>query len=120
MIRHARALTAMLPALLAIALAGPAAAQAPVIPLYAGAIPGSRPSAVRETTTVVDGDLRVSNVTEPTLTVFLPPAGTATGTSVVICPGGAYAFLAIRREGWDVARRLNAMGITAFVLKNRL
>jgi acetyl esterase/lipase len=105
----------------AMALSVPARASSQaVIPLYAGPVPDSRPSAIREDTTIVDGDLRVANVVTPTLTVFLPPRGTATGTSVVICPGGAYAFLAIRREGWEVAKRLNAMGIAAFVLKSRL
>ncbi|MFK7845801.1 MAG: alpha/beta hydrolase, partial [Rhodothermales bacterium] len=55
----------------------------------------------------------------PTLTVFQPATGTSTGTAVVICPGGGYGHLAMDHEGYDVARWLNELGITAFVLKYR-
>lgn len=61
---------------------------------------------------------RVSQVTEPTLTVFKPK--NPNGTSVVIFPGGGYAYLAISKEGYKVAEWLNTLGITAFVLKYRL
>ena len=50
----------------------------------------------------------------------MPAAGTANGTAVIICPGGGYARLSIDSEGYDVAKRLNEMGVTAFVLKYRL
>src|SRR5207237_518275 len=55
----------------------------------------------------------------PTLTVFLPPAGKATGAAFVICPGGGYAHLA-DHEGKVYAQWLNDHGVTAFVLKYRL
>ena len=55
----------------------------------------------------------------PTLTPFLPAAGTATGAAIVICPGGGYGGLA-NHEGADYALYLNQHGITAFVLKYRL
>ncbi|KAA9332161.1 alpha/beta hydrolase [Hymenobacter busanensis] len=91
------------------------------IPLYTGTIPNSKPSDVRETSiTLPNGGVRVSNVVQPTLTVFRPAAGTANGTAVIICPGGGYARLSIDHEGYDVAKRLNEMGVTAFVLKYRL
>jgi acetyl esterase/lipase len=61
---------------------------------------------------------RVSKVINPTLTVFKPQK--PNGTSVIICPGGGYAFLAINKEGYKVAEWLNTLGITAFVLKYRL
>jgi acetyl esterase/lipase len=60
------------------------------------------------------------NVTNPTLTVFLPEPAVATGTGVVVCPGGAHHFLAVDHEGYDVARWLNEHGIAAFVLKYRV
>ena len=56
----------------------------------------------------------------PTLTIHRPAPERATGTSVVICPGGGYAMLAMEKEGHAVARWFNSMGITAFVLKYRL
>lgn len=62
----------------------------------------------------------VRNVHIPTITVFLPDASIATGTAVVVCPGGAYHILAVDHEGYDVAKWLNARGIAAIVLKYRL
>jgi glycosyltransferase involved in cell wall biosynthesis/dienelactone hydrolase len=56
----------------------------------------------------------------PTLTVFLPEAEHATGTAVVICPGGAYAGVSIDREGYEVARWLASLGVAGIVLKYRL
>ncbi len=62
----------------------------------------------------------VRNVSNPTLTVFPADEGTATGTGIIVCPGGAYHFLMVDKEGTDVARWLNQRGITAFVLKYRV
>jgi acetyl esterase/lipase len=56
----------------------------------------------------------------PTLTVFLPSNEKATGTGLVICPGGSYTALAMEKEGFKVARWLNGLGVAAFVLKYRL
>ena len=56
----------------------------------------------------------------PTLTVWLPRPETATGSAVVVCPGGGYGGLAMDHEGKQVAGWLNSLGITAFVLKYRL
>jgi acetyl esterase/lipase len=55
----------------------------------------------------------------PTLTVYFPDAGTATGAAMVICPGGGYAMLA-PHEGEGYAHWLNQQGIASFVLKYRL
>lgn len=60
------------------------------------------------------------NVSDPTLTVFAPPAGTANGVGVIVCPGGAWRVLAWETEGIDLARWLAARGYTAFLLKYRL
>jgi acetyl esterase/lipase len=97
-----------------------AGTPAPVLPLYSGAIPDSRPSQVQESSVTETVGVRISNVIQPTLTVFMPDRAKATGTSVIICPGGGYARLAIDHEGYDVAKRLNEMGVAAFVLKYRL
>ncbi len=80
-----------------------ASAQQP-IPLW----PDGAPGALGKSTNDV-----------PTLTPFLPAAGTATGAAIVICPGGGYGGLA-NHEGADYALYLNQHGITAFVLKYRL
>lgn len=62
----------------------------------------------------------VKNVSKPTLTAFLPAAGTGNGAAVIVCPGGGYGGLVIEREGYRVAKELNKAGIAAFVLKYRL
>ena len=62
---------------------------------------------------------RVTNISSPTMTVFLPPAEKRNGTSVVICPGGGYRILAWDKEGTEVAAWLNTLGVSAFVLKYR-
>ncbi len=94
-----------------------------VIPLYSGEIPGAKPAPATyaENTEVrSNGTLSITKVTVPTLTVFEAPKDKATGTAVIICPGGGYAALAFSHEGIDVAKRFNEIGITAFVLKYRL
>jgi acetyl esterase/lipase len=57
---------------------------------------------------------------KPSLSIYLPPADKANGAAVVICPGGAYAFLAVGHEGHDVAQWLNSLGVAAFMLKYRV
>jgi acetyl esterase/lipase len=55
----------------------------------------------------------------PTLTPYLPDSTNATGAAMVVCPGGAYGYLA-PHEGNDYALWLNQHGVTCFVLKYRL
>ncbi|QNR83704.1 alpha/beta hydrolase [Pedobacter riviphilus] len=94
-----------------------------VVPLYSGEIPGAKttPADYVENTEVrANGTLSVTKVSVPTFTVFEAPKNIATGTAVIICPGGGYGALAFSHEGTDVAKRFNAIGVTAFVLKYRL
>ncbi|NLX36067.1 MAG: alpha/beta hydrolase [Chloroflexi bacterium] len=62
----------------------------------------------------------VRYVSEPTLTLFAAPAARATGASMIVAPGGGMSLLAIDKEGYDVARWLNSLGVTALVLKYRV
>jgi acetyl esterase/lipase len=87
-----------------------------VIPLYDTQVPNSIPTKDTEHWTSYNF---LQNVTQPTLTMFLP-AKTQSSTAVIVIPGGGYAALNIHYEGYDVAKRLNELGITAFVLKYRL
>lgn len=92
-----------------------------IIPLYADAIPNSKPAAIEEKSeTDTNGSIRTRYVTNPTLTVFLPVKEKATGTAVIICPGGSYSHLSYTLEGTDAAKRFNEMGVAAFILKYRL
>ena len=62
----------------------------------------------------------VRNVVLPTLTLFQPATGTANGTSLLVAPGGAFRFLMMDSEGYDMARWLTQLGVTAFVLRYRV
>lgn len=62
----------------------------------------------------------VRNVVIPTVTMFKPTVGTANGTAIIVAPGGAFHFLMMDHEGYDVARWLTKLGVTAFVLKYRV
>jgi acetyl esterase/lipase len=57
---------------------------------------------------------------QPTLYPFVVPEGRGVGTAVVVCPGGGYQHLSMEKEGSDIARWLNSLGVTAFVLQYRL
>lgn len=88
-----------------------------IIPLYSGPIPHALSSTVKEYSDERHVTFKVS---VPTLQIFLPPAASANGTAVIICPGGSYSGLWMQNEGWDVAAKLNQLGVAAFVLKYRL
>ncbi len=66
------------------------------------------------------GDTAVTSITVPTLRPFLPDPAKATGAAVIICPGGAYLREVPVKEGDEIARWLNSIGVAGFVLKYRL
>ncbi len=66
------------------------------------------------------GALGDQDVDRPSITIFLPTKNQASGTGVIVCPGGSYTALAMNHEGRQVANWLNSLGIAAFVLKYRL
>lgn len=91
------------------------------VPIWPGAAPGSE----RWTQTEVvyqdgGGKTMVRNVVTPTLTPLLPERDKATGTGIVICPGGGFRFHSWDSEGMEVGRWLQARGVAAFVLKYRV
>ena len=100
-------------------LAGRAHAQ--VVNIWPGVAPGSEnwthKERVIENTPV--GTV-IFNVVTPTLTAYLPERSRATGTGVIIAPGGAFVALATSLEAEPIARRLQEKGIAAFVLKYRI
>src|SRR6185436_17267626 len=104
-----------------LAIAGDALAQVPQeIRLWPGKAPGSESWILREATaTSPTGDRTITNVSDPTVTVFLPAAASATGTAVVVAPGGALRLLSWDNEGVKIAQWLNSKGIAALVLKYR-
>src|SRR5688572_886963 len=88
--------------------------------LWPGGAQGSEHWSIPEATTrSPSGDRVITNVSDPTLTVFFPDASVATGAAAVIAPGGALRALAFDNEGVKVAEWLNERGIAGFVLKYR-
>ena len=91
--------------------------QPSAIPLKTGPLPGAT---VKESWHSQYGSAFARNVTEATLTPFLPEPAKATGAAVIVAPGGGFRTLSMQNEGWDVAKALAERGIAAFVLKYRL
>ena len=95
--------------------------QAQVVPVWPGVAPGSERWTQRERTVEATPiGAVVFNVVRPTLTAYLPDRARATGTAVIVAPGGAFVALAIDLEGRKVATWLQKRGIAAFVLKYRI
>jgi acetyl esterase/lipase len=96
-------------------------AEPTAIPLYKGVAPGSEAWTHQEVWTKAMGrELWVRNITQPTLTPFLPKKGKGNGAAVLVIPGGGFQFVSINNEGWPVAQALADRGIAAFVLKYRV
>lgn len=93
-----------------------------VIQLYKGRPQGSETWHWEEQTSDKNmlNSPRTFNVSQPTLTAFLPDPALANGTAVIIAPGGGYHTLSCDNEGSEVAKWLNSKGIAAFMLKYRL
>ena len=91
-----------------------------VMHLYSGLPPYSLPSSTSTFNEKSGNTSWITKVIEPKLTVYLPERSKNTGVAVVICPGGGYSGLAIKHEGHDLAKKLQANGIAGFVLEYRL
>lgn len=96
------------------------------VPIWPGAAPDAQPvagpeSVKPETKELVAGEpwIYISNVLQPTMTVY-SPAGKNTGAAVVVFPGGGYQILAIDLEGTEVCDWLTSKGITCVLLKYRV
>ena len=92
-----------------------------VLPLYSGAIPNSISYRMKEIVLKSDGDFfGYKSISQPTLETYLPDKKIATGTSVIICPGGGYGMESYLLEGIKIAEEFTSNGVAAFILKYRL
>src|SRR5450755_4535938 len=66
------------------------------------------------------GAVGTEDADKPSLTLYPAPEASATQTAVIVCPGGGYGFLAKDHEGDQIARWLNSLGISAFMLQYRI
>jgi endo-1,4-beta-xylanase len=94
-----------------------AAAVPAVIPLWEKGAPGFEALKDVPEVPVQWGVARINN---PSITVFLPPAATATGAAVIILPGGGHRYVNIYSEGGSLAAWLAKKGVAAFVVRYRL
>jgi len=98
------------------------------IPLWPNGAPGETGAIGREVDTdtptnrLVAGRkmIRLSNVSQPTITLYHPSKDKDTGAAVVVCPGGSYSILAMDLEGTEVCQWLNSIGVTGVLLKYRV
>ena len=113
--------TRVFPQILLLALCVPAHAQQPaalpVIPLWEKGAPGFES---RRNEPEQHQDWWYKNIHNPSLTVFLPPAGKSNGTAVIVAAGGGHRELVFNPEGVEPAQYLASLGVTAFALKYRL
>src|ERR1700690_2678911 len=92
------------------------------IPLWPNGVPGfeDRKDMPEVKTDKPLGEFTITNVQNPSLTVFLPPKDQATGAAVVMVPGGGHRELWMKHEGLNEAKWLSDHGVACFVLKYRL
>ena len=120
--KAATAVVTVIAALMSAALvAGQTAGQPPAGQRGAGTGRGlaNTPEEIPLWESAAPGAIGAEEVDRPTLTIYRAARG-ASGTGVVVAPGGGYGALAMDHEGRQVAAYFNAMGVSAFVLKYRL
>lgn len=93
------------------------AAEGTLLPLWPEGVPGAKPGVPPEH---VDDRGWVTHISNPTLAVYPAAIDRPNGTAVVICPGGGYSGLSREREGVQYARWLSTLGVTSFILTNRV
>ncbi|MDB5209690.1 MAG: Xylanase [Sediminibacterium sp.] len=97
------------------------------IRLWPNGAPGemANPPAEKDNTKPTDNKpdgravIRLTNVSDPTITVYTP-AKTNNGAAMIVCPGGGYSILAMDLEGTEICEWLNSIGVTAILLKYRV
>ncbi|MSU63016.1 MAG: alpha/beta hydrolase [Pedosphaera sp.] len=98
-----------------------AGAEPKEVLLWPNGAPGSEGKPGREVVQIAgNGERNVWNIHNPSITPFIPSKDKATGTAVIIAPGGGHRLLCVDHEGYNAALWLSERGIAAFVLKNRL
>lgn len=65
------------------------------------------------------GYVAITNVTQPTMTVF-PPKGHNSGVAMLVFPGGGFHVLAIDIEGTEICDWITSRGITCVLVKYRV
>jgi len=102
------------------------AAQLPTIPLQPAGSSTFHPGSEHDATTAKDNlvagkpVVRLTNISDPTLTFYPAPPDKSSGTTVIVFPGGGYRVLALDLEGSEICQWLNSIGINAALVKYRV
>ncbi|MBT3381449.1 MAG: alpha/beta hydrolase [Lentisphaerae bacterium] len=103
------------------ATSGPVGGVSAPIPVWPSLAPGASGNELpEEELNRDDGIRRLTNVSEPAITVYQPTAAQNTGAAVLVCPGGGYNILAIEHEGTRICEWLAGLGVTGVLLKYRV
>jgi acetyl esterase/lipase len=78
------------------------------------------PALGRKDVEVTESTRMITNVTQPTITIYRPSKENDTHAAMIICPGGGYWNLYWELEGEEVAKWLNSIGMTGIILKYRV
>lgn len=89
------------------------------MPLYPGVAPGSENWTYPERAAGTPESPQAQNIVRPVLLYYPAEKSNAVGTAMIVAPGGGFRTLMMSYEGVDVAKRMNQMGVDAFVLKYR-
>src|ERR1700712_1564450 len=81
--------------------------------LYPDGVPNSKPAPADYAET--DNKDWTFKVVAPTLLPYPADKSIATGTAVIICPGGGYGGLSMDNEGYSLAKAFNQIGVSAFI-----
>jgi acetyl esterase/lipase len=91
------------------------------IAIYSGVAPGSEKWDWSERLVTSNNGMPIAqNVVRPVLQYYPAARDKAVGTAMIVAPGGGFRNLMMSYEGVDIAKRLNEIGVDAFVLKYRL
>lgn len=91
------------------------------IALYSENIPNNKPNPISEILIKQNEEFfGYTNVSEPTLQIYLPNNAETPVPAVIICPGGGYEINCYQPEGVEIANAFLRNGIAAIILKYRL
>jgi acetyl esterase/lipase len=93
-----------------------------LIYLWPGMVPGENKEKMELVLAESRGDnvTRIAEITNPAIEIFLADPSNNNRSGVIVCPGGAYSYLAYNKEGTEIAKWLNSIGYSAFVLSYRV
>src|SRR6266436_3191116 len=108
-----------------------AAAEPMIVEIWPGKVPDESgqigpergrmsPQLVHREVEVTESTRMITDVTKPTISIYQPSKEKATGTAILICPGGGYWNLYWQLEGEEVAGWLNSIGVSGIILKYRV